>query len=53
MDAIVVAFLQDFGRGPVIDSMNGWRTDGVEWKVSLYAKAQMGDPKGAVTNAGT
>ncbi len=51
--AIVVAYLEGYGRGPVIDSMNGWRIDGVEWKVSLYAKAQMGDPKAAVTNAGT
>ncbi len=50
--AIVVAFLEGYGRGPVIDSQNGWRVDGVEWKVSLYAKAQMGDAKAAVTNAG-
>jgi hypothetical protein len=50
--AIVVAFLEGYGRGPVMDNQNGWRIDGVEWKVSLYAKAQMGDPKAAVTNAG-
>jgi hypothetical protein len=50
--AIVVAFLEGYGRGPVMDSVNGWRIDGVEWKVSLYAKAQMADPKAAVTNAG-
>ncbi len=50
--AIVVAFLEGYGQGPVMDSQNGWRVDGVEWKVTLYAKAQMGDPKAAVTNAG-
>ena len=50
--AIVVAFLEGYGQGPTMDSMNGWRVDGVEWKVTLYAKAQMGDPKAAVTNAG-
>lgn len=51
--AIVVAFLEGYGRGPLLESENGWRIDGVEWKVTLYAKAQMGDPKAAVTNAGT
>lgn len=50
--AIVVAFLEGYGRGPTMDSQNGWRIDGVEWKVTLFAKAQMGDPKAAVTNAG-
>lgn len=50
--AIVVAYLEGYGRGPVMESQNGWRTDGVEWKVTQYAKAQAGDPKGAVTNAG-
>jgi hypothetical protein len=52
LDWIVVAFLEGYGRGPVMESQHGWRIDGVEWKVTLYAKAQMGDPKGAVTNAG-
>ncbi len=52
MDAIVVAFLAGYGKGPVIDSQQGWRIDGVEWKVTIYAKAQMGDPKAAITNAG-
>ena len=51
MDAIVVAFLEG-QPGPVIDTQNGWRIDGTEFKVTLYAKAQMGDPKAAVTNAG-
>jgi hypothetical protein len=31
----------------------GCTDDGVEWKVTLYAKVQAGDPKGAVTNSGT
>lgn len=52
LDAIVVAFLAGYGRGPVLDSQIGWRMDGTEWKVSLFAKAQMGDPKAAVTNIG-
>jgi hypothetical protein len=51
--AIVVAFLEGYGRGPLLESENGWRIDGVEWRVTLYAKAQVGDPKAAVTNAGT
>jgi hypothetical protein len=50
--AIVVAFLEGYGRGPIMETKDGWRVDGVEWKVTLYAKAQAGDPKGAVTNAG-
>lgn len=52
MDAIVVAFLAGRGRGPTMATQDGWRSDGTEWKVSLFAKAQMGDPKSAVTNAG-
>lgn len=51
--ALVVAFLQGYGRGPIMESRDGWRVDGVEWKVTQYAKAQVFDPKGAVTNAGT
>lgn len=50
--AIVVAFLEGYGRGPVMETKDGWRIDGVEWKVTLYEKVQPGDPKGAVTNAG-
>jgi hypothetical protein len=52
MDWIVVAFLEGYGRGPAMESQDGWRFDGTEWKVTLYANAQMGDPKAAVTNAG-
>lgn len=50
--AIVVAFLEGYGRGPIMESQNGWRIDGVEWKVTQYAKAQVADAKAAVTNAG-
>lgn len=50
--AFVVAFLEGYGRGPIMESQQGWRVDGVEWKVTQYAKAQAADPKGAVTNAG-
>lgn len=50
--AIVVAYLEGHGRGPIMETKDGWRIDGVEWKVTLYAKVQAGDPKGAVTNAG-
>jgi len=52
-DAIVVAFLNGQNRAPVVESQMGWRIAGIEWKVTLDAKAQMGDPKAAVTNAGT
>jgi hypothetical protein len=50
--AIVVAFLEGQDQAPVLESENGWRIDGVEWKVRLDYAAQMFDPKGAVTNAG-
>lgn len=50
--AFVVAFLEGYGRGPIMESQAGWRVDGVEWKVTQYAKAQPADPKAAVTNAG-
>lgn len=50
--AIVVAFLEGQGQAPVIETQNGWRVDGVEWKVRIDYRAQMFDPAGAVTNAG-
>lgn len=50
--AIVVAFLEGQGEAPVLESQDGWRVDGTEWKVRLDYKAQMFDPRGAVTNAG-
>lgn len=51
--AIVVAFLAESGQGPYLETAQGWRVDGTEWKVRIDAMAQMHDPKGAVTNAGT
>lgn len=50
--AIKVVFLEGGGEAPVLESQDGWRVDGTEWKVRLDMKAQMFDPKGAVTNAG-
>lgn len=50
--AFVTAYLEGYGRGPLLESQNGWRTDGVEWRVTLYAKVQPADPKAALTNAG-
>ncbi|MEW6435129.1 MAG: prohead protease/major capsid protein fusion protein [Myxococcota bacterium] len=50
--AFVSVFLEGQGDGPVIETENGWRIDGVEWKVRLDAKILTFDPRGAVTNAG-
>ena len=49
---IIVAFLEGQGEAPVLESQDGWRVDGTEWKVRLDYEAQMFDPKGATTNAG-
>lgn len=49
--AIVVSFLRG-QREPVLESKAGWNVDGTELKVRFDYKAQMHDPKGAVTNAG-
>lgn len=50
--AIVVAFLEGQGEGPVLDSKEGWRVDGNEMRVRIDYKVQPFDPKGALTNAG-
>jgi hypothetical protein len=50
--AFVVAFLEGKGQAPSLEMREGWSTDGVEWRVKLYAKVQAFDPKGAMTNAG-
>ena len=50
--AIVVAFLASSGESPFLEQRLGFRVDGLEWKARLDFKAQMFDPKGAVTNAG-
>jgi hypothetical protein len=49
--AIVVAFL-DGQQSPVLETDEGWRADGTEMKVRFDYRAQMFDPKGALTNAG-
>lgn len=51
--AIKVVFLEESGEAPLLDSEDGWRVDGVEYKVRIDAKAQFFEPKAAVTNAGT
>jgi hypothetical protein len=49
--AIEVAFL-DGQQTPFLDNQNGWRVDGVEWKVRIdYGVGGVGY-EGAVTNAG-
>lgn len=50
--AIVVAFLEGQGEGPVLETQQGWNVDGTEMRVRFDYQAQMGDPKGALTNAG-
>jgi HK97 family phage prohead protease len=48
---IEVAFL-DGQQMPFMDMMNGWRIDGVEWKVRIDYAVGAIDFRGAVTNAG-
>jgi hypothetical protein len=50
--AFVMAFLEGQGQAPTLEMQEGWRTDGIEWRVKLFAKCQAFDPKGAMTNAG-
>lgn len=50
---MVVAFLEGSGEAPYLEQQHGWRVDGTEWKARIDFKAQMFDPKGAVTNAGS
>lgn len=50
--AMVIAFLSGQGEGPTVETQQGWRVDGTEWKIRFDFRAQMFDPKGAVTNAG-
>jgi hypothetical protein len=49
--AFVVSFLNG-QQEPMLQSEEGWRTDGVEWRVILDFGAKEFDPRGAVTNAG-
>lgn len=50
--AIKVVFLEGQGEAPVLESEMGFEVDGMRWRARLDVKAQMFDPKGAVTNAG-
>lgn len=50
--AIVVAFLEGQGESPYLETQDGWRVDGVEFKVRHDFRVNAFDPKGAVTNAG-
>jgi len=49
--ALVVLFL-DGQQEPVMESKDGWRTDGTEWKVRLDFAVDGLDPAGCLTNAG-
>lgn len=51
-EALKVVFLEGSGEGPTLESRQGFRTDGIEWKARLDFKAVPYDPKTAVTNAG-
>lgn len=49
--AIVVSFLEGL-QEPVLETMNGWRIDGVEMKARLDVGVNFVDGRTAVTNAG-
>lgn len=49
---IKVVFLEGAPQGPTMETQNGWRIDGTEMKLKIDYKAQVFDPKAAVTNAG-
>lgn len=51
--AVIVAFLEGSGQAPRLDTMEGWRVNGTEMRVRLDMHPQMGDFRGALTNAGT
>jgi hypothetical protein len=48
----MVSFLEG-QREPVLETQDGWRTDGVEMKARLDFGVDVVDYRGAVTNAGT
>lgn len=50
--AIVVSWLEGQTE-PFLDSTDGWRVDGVEWKLRLDFGVKEFDARAAVTNAGT
>jgi hypothetical protein len=49
--AIVVAFLEG-QQSPILETQNGWRTDGIEWRVLFDFGVKEFDYRAAVTNAG-
>jgi phage major head subunit gpT-like protein len=50
---VEAVFLEGVGNSPVLESQDGWRVDGTEWKLRLDYAIKFMDGKGAVTNAGT
>ncbi len=52
-EAFKVVFLAGQGRGPVMDTKEGFNTDGIEWKARIEFKVCPFDEKQAVYNAGT
>lgn len=51
-EAFKVVFLEGAGEGPRLESQDGFRVDGTEWKVSIDFKVVPFDPKHAMTNSG-
>lgn len=49
---VLVSFLEG-QREPILETQDGWRTDGVEMKARLDFGVDVVDYRGAVTNAGT
>ncbi len=52
-EAFKVVFLEGAGEGPTMESEDGFRVDGTEWKARIDFKVNAYDPKTAITNAGT
>jgi phage head maturation protease len=51
-EALKVVFLEGSGEGPTMESQDGFRVDGTEWKARIDFKVNTFDPKHALTNAG-
>lgn len=50
--AFKMVFLEQSGEGPSLESEEGFRVDGTQWKARIEFKFNSYDPKLAVTNAG-
>lgn len=50
--AFKMVFLEQSGEGPTLESEEGFRIDGTQWKARIEFKFNSFDPKLAVTNAG-